>query len=726
MSGNFAIARCTRRIFRVRVGGGTAAGCSYLPSDPGFPGEPDGAVAGPAVTWSGERIELRDAAGAPLLRLLTSPAPSAPNSVRLRFEVVGEQHFYGLGHGGQPFDRLGATRRLWNCHVNHGGGSDIAIPLLLSHRGYAVLFDCTAGALFDPADSGDAVRFDYTVAAAGLDVFLLCADDPRGVMAEVANLLGRAPLPPRWALGYLQSTRHVAATGDYDELAAGFRERGLPCDGIVLLSTYGAAQGWNRGVGHLEPREPGFAALVDRLHARDLHVVTHEYPVLHAASPCHAEAAAKHYLAAEGYPEVAPAERTATSYHDGQRYLDFARPEVGDWWWDRHAALVAAGVDGWWLDGGEGPQSPCDAHNRYDLDRQAAFAAGEARDRPQRRPFLLCRSGGAGMQRFGAACWSGDVNNSFAALEAQIALGLNLGLSGVPFWGTDIGGYYPSAPEDGELFARWFQFAAFTPVFRAHGRAWRERLPWSFGPEIEAICRRYLELRYRLMPYSYGVAWQAHRRGLPMMRPLVLDHADDPNVWDSAVSYMWGDDILVAPVTRAAAAHWPVYLPRGRWCDFWTGEAHDGGRAVSVAAPLERLPLFVRAGAVIPMGPVQQHATPRGPAELTLLLHPGAASRSVLYEDDGMTGDYRHGGGVTTGFASEMGDGALTLRIAQPVGDLSLLPADRRYRVHIAATRSPRFVRINGETDAPPWSHDGERALCIAVPRHPATLTVGW
>ena len=239
--------------------------------------------------------------------------------------------------------------------------------------------------------------------------------------------------------------------------------------------------------------------------------------------------------------------------------------------------------------------------------RYRAFADGEAKDRGDARPFLLCRSGGPGMQRYGAGTWTGDINSTFATLEAQIATGLNVGMSGVPYWGTDIGGYYPTVTASGELFARWFQFGAFCPIFRAHGRAWRERLPWAYGDEIEAICRRYLELRYRLMPYTYTLAWQAHRHGLPLMRPLVLNHAADPRTWELGTEFLWGDDLLVAPVTREGATHWPVYLPAGRWHDFWTHEAYEGPCGISVEAPLDRLPLFVRAGAIVPMGPVTQH-----------------------------------------------------------------------------------------------------------------------
>ena len=329
------------------------------------------------------------------------------------------------------------------------------------------------------------------------------------------------------------------------------------------------------------PSRPTFAAF----RKQSFHVVTHEYPAIHPDSALFAEAKKRGFLLDDGYSQVTSTVRPSTSYYEGQRFIDFAKPEAGAWWWGEHRQLVADGIEGWWLDGGEGPTAPSvlarldgpELHNRYDLFRQRAFAEGEARDNPHRRPFLLCRSGGTGMQRFGAACWSGDINNTWATLEAQSSLGLNMGLSGVALWGTDIGGFYAVAPQTGELFVRWFQFGAFNPVMRSHGQTWRMHLPWAYGPEVEAVCRHTLGLRYRLMPYTYTLAWQAHTQGLPLMRPLVLNYSDDPEVLDRSSEFLWGDDILVAPVTRAGARHWPVYLPKGTWYDFWTGEAHDGG-----------------------------------------------------------------------------------------------------------------------------------------------------
>ncbi|MBV8915451.1 MAG: glycoside hydrolase family 31 protein, partial [Acetobacteraceae bacterium] len=514
--------------------------------------------------------------------------PEAMTDGRLRLPLEGEQHFYGLGESGQQFDRLGAARRLWNSQGNHGSGADVAIPLLLSTAGYALFFDNSSRAWITPGDSvGPSAAIEYYAEAPGLDLYVITGRDLCQVLERATALLGRPALPPRWALGFMQSSRFFHDTEELRGILRRMREDRLPCDAFIFLSTYHHGMGWNRGVGHLEFNPvlaPDPEALLAEMRDSGFRVFSHEYPALHADSPLHEEAAAKRYLLDYGYPDQRPHADGATNYREGQRFLDFSNPEVRRWWWDAHRDLVAMGIEGWWLDGGEGPPaetklhggSGLELHNRYDLLRQLAFFEGESRDRLDRRPFLLCRSGGPGMARFGAASWSGDINCSFETFEQQVAVGLNMGLSGVPFWGTDIGGFYQVDGPNAELLVRWFQYGAFCPLFRLHGHSHRDHLPWAHGPAIEAVLRRYLELRSRLMPYTYTLAWQAHRTGMPLMRPMVLHDPGDARTWQMGHQYLWGDDLLVAPVTREGARHWAVYLPPGRWFDWWTQTEHRG------------------------------------------------------------------------------------------------------------------------------------------------------
>ena len=531
----------TPRIVRLRLGAGDSAATSYLP----VRHWPE-ARATDTITADGFRLsvagdppvlEFASPDGAPWLRLAIASV-DATHGVRLRFDLPIEQHFFGLGEGGQQFDRLGATRRLWNSQANHGPGADLAIPLLLSSAGWGLFFDNSSRAQIVLGDSVGGAGIEYNCETGPLDLYFLGGGELRAVLGAAADLLGHATMPPRWALGFLQSTRHFDSAVELRALPATFRDKRLPCDAIIFLSTYPPARGWNRAVGHLEFEPELFsnsAAVLGEFHGLGFRVVTHEYPVLHADSPLAAEADAMGGLLDYAYPKTGPVTDGAPAYRDGQRFIDFSLEKLRRWWWDQHRDLAALGIAGWWLDGGEGPPAATQLHagpgvalhNRYDLLRQQCFAEGEARDRPDHRPFLLCRSGGPGMQRFGAIPWSGDIDCTFATLEMQVAIGLNLALSGVPFWGTDIGGFYEIAGGDPELFVRWFQFGAFCPLFRGHGHTWRHHLPWSYGEEIEKICRSYIELRYRLIPYTYTLAWQAHSTGLPMMRPLVLNNLHD-------------------------------------------------------------------------------------------------------------------------------------------------------------------------------------------------------
>jgi alpha-glucosidase len=748
-----SITALTSRILKITIGHRVdGAATSYLPASP----QPQAAVGriqnGGLATASvsaspGEAgaLVFADNTGRVLLRLLPEHLAMAPEA-RLRLELPGEQHLYGMGEGGQQFDRLGVARRLWNFQANRAQGADMAVPLILSQAGYGLFIDNTARGQIEHGDANEGgTILEYGAEAGAFDIYFL-AGGMRTVLGDLAALLGHATMPPRWALGYLQSTRHFENTEEIAGLGAALRERRLPADAVIFLSTYGRARGWNRGVGHLDFDPELFAdpaAALGALHRRHLHTISHEYPVVHEGSDLHTEAIARGYLLEHAYPRARPVTPDAAVFREGQRFIDFSSPDVRAWWWDAHRHLWDLGVAGWWLDGGEGPPAGTSlaggdaalVHNRYDLWRQQAFAEGEARDRPDRRPFLLCRSGGPGMARFGAIPWSGDINTTFETMATQISTGLNLAMSGMPHWGTDTGGFYSVAPDQGELFVRWLQFSAFCTLFRAHGHVWRRHLPWAYGETIEAICRDIIEWRQRLMPYTYTLVWQAHRYGLPTMRPLVLNYPDDPNVWDLGSQYLWGDDLLVAPVTRRGATHWTVYLPEGEWYDFWTHERYCGPGGVTVEAPLERVPLFARAGAIIPLGPVVQYAGEQPLDEITLLTYASGSASFTLYEDDGETNAYRNGAHAETRFDCTEDESVVMFRVNAPIGDGSLIPAGRRYILKMRAARAPRQVMAEGigalakgessdRAQRPGWWHDGTAFLFVRLPPGPVTVRI--
>jgi alpha-glucosidase (family GH31 glycosyl hydrolase) len=374
-----------------------------------------------------------------------------------------------------------------------------------------------------------------------------------------------------------------------------------------------------------------------------------------------------------------------------------------------------AGIDGWWPDQGDG----LDAPSR--LARIRMYWEGSQVWRRNERPFALHRNGYAGMQRYSAFLWSGDVYTTWETLRTHVPIAINTGLSGIPFWGTDIGGFVPTAEYTGELHVRWFQFGAFCPLFRAHGRSWHLRLPWGWNtgelgsneiitpnysgaanPDaselrnaaVEPICRKYLELRYRLLPYLYSVVRETTRSGLPIMRSLWLHYPDDRIASARGDEYLWGRDILVAPVTEKGAGSRSVYLPHGTWYDFWTGQDIDGGRELQRPVDLATIPLYVRAGAILPLGPVKQFTAEKIDAPFEVRVYPGADGTFTLYEDDGRTFDYRKGEWM--GIAMAWDDRARRLTLRLEPGSRMRPPMPRTIEARIAGATTTKTVVFQG------------------------------
>jgi alpha-glucosidase/alpha-D-xyloside xylohydrolase len=305
-------------------------------------------------------------------------------------------------------------------------------------------------------------------------------------------------------------------------------------------------------------------------------------------------------------------------------------------------------------------------------------------------------------------------------LRTHVPVAINTSLSGIPFWGTDIGGFVPTAEYTGELHVRWFQFGAFCPLFRAHGRDWHLRLPWGWNtgdvgpmelrgyadgaahpdpgelrnPQVEPICRKYLELRYRMLPYIYTAARQCCDTGLPMIRAMWLHYPDDAKAVATGDQYLWGRDLLVAPVVEKGASNRRVYLPRGTWFDFWTEERVEGGRDIDRPVDLETIPLYVRAGAVIPLDPIRQYSSEPVDGPTTLVVYPGADARSDWYDDDGAS--FEHKRGAFMRIAMDWQDAARILRLSLAPGSRMIGGAARLVDVRLAGTARTQSVRFDG------------------------------
>ncbi|MGH7450525.1 MAG: TIM-barrel domain-containing protein, partial [bacterium] len=345
-------------------------------------------------------------------------------------------------------------------------------------------------------------------------------------------------------------------------------------------------------------------------------------------------------------------------------------------------------VSGWWTDLGEPELHPPDMqhhlgsaakiHNIFSLLWSKILFDGYASFRPQERLFNLTRAGFAGMQKYGTFPWSGDVRSTFTGLAVQIPMMLGMSMSGVAYQHSDLSGF--TGNPSPELYVRWMQLGAFSPIARAHGADdTHQTEPWAYGATAEAIVKRYLQLRYRLLPYSYTMAHENHITGMPLARPLVLEYPDDPNVYNLGNEYFWGADFLVAPVTQAGATSWRVYLPEGEWVDYWTDKIYSGSVTINANAPLETLPLFVKTGAIIPLQNIMNYSDEFPLDTLTLAIYPAQRSSFTLYEDDGKTMAYRAGAFTETAFICDVQPQAVTVNIGRSNGDYAGKPSHRVY-----------------------------------------------
>lgn len=477
------------------------------------------------------------------------------------------------------------------------------------------------------------------------DIFIFDAKNPAWMMHDYATITGKAVMPPLWALGYMQSHRTLQDDQQMLAIIKQFRAKKIPLDAVIYLGTGFTPRGWNKPQPSFDFNPEVFKhqpdSVLSAMHQEHVKVVLHMVPWDRDRLP--------------GLQGNIPAK--AGEKLDNTHLINY---------WKQHESLVQQGVDAFWPDEG-------DWFNLFErIKRHQLYYQGPLSSVPNTRPWSLHRNGYPGIAQWGGWVWSGDTESSWKTLEAQIAVGLNYSLSISPYWGSDIGGFYANAEKTGELYARWFQFGAFCPSFRSHGRTWMTCLPWGWGlsdmgpkennnsntnendsrnirqsemnnPLIEPIAKKYAELRYQLMPYTYTLAWQAHTTGMPLMRVMWLHYPQDSIVFSMGNQYLWGKDLLIAPVFEKGATTRKVYLPKGKWYDWWNNEMQTGGKFINKEIDLATMPIYVKAGAIIPLDAVKQYtaAPPTGP--LHLKIYEGANGDFTLYSDDGKSLGYLNG-----------------------------------------------------------------------------------
>jgi alpha-glucosidase/alpha-D-xyloside xylohydrolase len=647
------------------------------------------------ITAEPPAIHVDTTNGKPIQRLTLDAASST-----VAF-LLGNGPVLGMGEGGPQFDRKGMVDRGRNGQGGyqlrtHGGR--VPIQWVIGTEGWGMYIHQPLGA-FDL--TGSEGRLSPLADAPPLDVFITASSDPRVIVQEYARITGYAELPARWTFGYMQSHRTLAGPDEVKWVANTLREKRLPCDALIYLGTEFTPSGWNTRNGEFTWKKENFPnpqQMIDELHAQHFHVV------LHAVIEGRRMTGTVHDACTPD--KAVPSGRTPDDKWPDDRAVPC--------YWPYHKPVYDLGIDGWWPDQGDGLDQPSR------LARIRMYWEGPQLWRQNERPFALHRNGAPGMQRYGAFLWSGDVYSTWETLKTHVPVAVNTGLSGIPFWGTDIGGFVPTPEYTGELHVRWFQFGAFCPLFRAHGRTWHLRLPWGWntgevGPSetrgytggagepdvselhnaaVEPIVKQYLELRSRMMPYVYSVARECCQTGLPMMRALWLHYPDDPEAVRRGDQYLWGRDVLVSPVVEKGATSRRLYLPRGTWYDFWTQSQITGGREIDRQVELATMPLHVRAGAILPFGPIKQYVDEPVDEPLTLVVYPGADGAFTFYDDDGRSFNYRRGDWM--GMEARWDDAARRLTLRLVPGSRMRPPLGREIHVRTAGGRSSHRVVFTG------------------------------
>lgn len=523
--------------------------------------------------------------------------------------------------------------------------------------------------------------------ADAIDYVVIAGPSADEVFEGYREISGATPMMPRWAYGYIHTRERFHSSQEIVDTLREFRRRKLPVDVMVQDWQYWGRHGWN-AMRFDEAHYPDPAALMREVHGLNGRLMLSVWAKIGRDTELgRAAAAGGHYI-------------------DQTDWVDFFDPKAAAFYWNnQRERLFNLGIDAWWQDATEpenddlvGRHTAAGRGERvrlaYPWHVTRTVYEGHRQAAPDRRVMILTRSAFPGQQRHAAATWSGDIGNDWDTLKRQIPAGLNMAAAGYAYWTVDAGGFF--RPGDGqytdkayhERLIRWFQYATFLPLQRVHGYMTNTEF-WRYGDKVETVARQYLELRYQLLPYLYSLAHEVHAKGAPIMRPLVFDFPQDQQALDQAHSYMFGRAVHVAPVLAPEVSSWPVYLPQaaGGWVDFWTGERRAGGRTHDVASPLERMPLHLRAGSILPLGPVLQSTAEATGEVLDLYVVPGANGAFDLYEDGGL--DYAYEKGGFSVIRMTWDDRRGVLRLASRKGRYAGMGTTKRLRIHRIGNGGP-------------------------------------
>ena len=551
----------------------------------------------------------------------------------------------------------------------------------------------------------------------GIDYYFVYGPSLDKVIAGYRQITGTAPMMPEWAFGFWQSRQRYKTQQESLDVLAGYRSRGIPIDNIVQDWFYWREDQW--GSHEFDPaRFPDPDAWIKEIHGKyHAHLTISVWPKFYAGTTNFEIMRAHHFLYEDNL-----AEDVMDWIGHPDTFYDAFNPDARKLFWSQiDAKLFSKGVDGWWMDASEpdllatptldGQRTHLHPNflgtgaamiNAYPLENSEGIYDGQRSVKPDQRVFILTRSAFAGSQRYASAVWSGDTSSTWTAMRAQITAGLGYCLSGMPYWTMDSGGFsVPSWFSSGkdfdewcELNARWFEFCTFVPMLRAHGES-PDREMWKFGGNASTPSPTYAaqlkfdRLRYQMFPYIYSQAGNVTQNGGTVMRGLVMDFPTDTNVFNIKDEYMFGPAFLVNPVTTYQARSRSVYLPQtiGGWYDFWNGQAFDAGQTINAPAPYDAIPIFIRAGSIIPFGPEMQYIGEKPADPLTIFIYAGANGNFTLYDDDGQTYKYEHG--AFTKIPFQWDDATHTLTIGKREGSYDEMLKERTFQFVLISKNAP-------------------------------------
>jgi alpha-D-xyloside xylohydrolase len=659
------------------------------------------------VTRKDGAISYAEASGTPLIveasRSMTAENVNGQDTYRAEsfMNIYGSHEaLYGLGqHQAGVWNYRGESVDISQDNTN------ISVPLMLSSKGYGIFWNSTARSRFNNRFPN--YLYISSEVADVIDYYFLYGPEFDKIIAGYRQLTGEVPLFGKWAYGFWQCKNRYKSQDEILGVAKKYRDLHIPVDNIVQDWFW-----WNRkGEFVFNKNYPDPKGMIDQLHSENFHLMISIWPFFEPGS------ANYDYMEKKGW-FLDKFKFAKPPFHtSGMAVYDATNPEARKYYWDQvNQGLFSIGADAWWMDTTEPETEGLERNilldhklaagsgneylNAYPLLDTEGVYQGQRSASDKKRVFILSRSAFAGSQRDGVTAWSGDIVSDWLSFRRQIPAGLNFALSGIPYWTTDIGGFVeasPTNPAFRELFVRWFQFGTFSPILRVHGtRKPDENELWSYGPDAQSILVNFDRLRYRMLPYIYSLAWKTTSDSYTPMRPLVMDFRGDVRAENVGDQFMFGPAFLVNPVTEPAASMRQIYLPQARWYDFWTGSVVEGGRMINAIAPLEHLPVYVRAGSIVPLGPDEEWSTQKPADPIELRIYSGADADFTIYEDENDTYNYEKG--VYATIPLHWDDKAHTLTIGNRKGQFPGMIENRTFRVIFV--RENHGVGVNSSDEA--------------------------